>query len=197
MTVADGRRVVGPSFADSLLRRLAADYCVAGDRAKAMGARSDPAPPLPSSGRVLGPDQLRRLAGHRYSAEGQSLMDPYMQHFWGWLVRQIPTWWAPNALTLAGLIVNGSTTFMLMIFSADARVQVLLIFISVKITPNLRGNYCTTCLGIMAPPVWEYRLTSLGIMAPTCLGISLHFFGNYAPPPIKCEETTNYLCCTD
>lgn len=106
----------------------------------AMGAMSDTAP---SSGRVLGPDQLRRLAGHRYSAEGQSLMDPYMQHFWGWLVLQIPTWWAPNALTLAGLIINGSTTFMLMLFSADAKVEVLLVVL---------GNIVPICLEIIAPP---------------------------------------------
>ena len=28
---------------------------------------------------VLTGDQLKRLARHRYSAEGQSLLDPYMQ----------------------------------------------------------------------------------------------------------------------
>lgn len=87
-----------------------------------MGTRSN-ASQSSSSGKVLSADQLKRLARHKYIAEGQSLCEPYLQPFWRWLVEQIPVWWAPNALTLAGLIINGSTTFVLMLFCADARGQ--------------------------------------------------------------------------
>lgn len=87
-----------------------------------MGARSYDSQ-FPSSGNGLSPDQLKRFARHKYNAEGQSLMEPFMQPFWRWLVEQIPLWWAPNAITLAGLIVNGTTTFVLMLFCADAKGQ--------------------------------------------------------------------------
>lgn len=75
------------------------------------------------SGKVLNLVQLKRLARHKYSVEGESLLDPYMQYFWRWLVEQIPLWWAPNALTVAGLFINGSTTFLLMLFCSDAKGQ--------------------------------------------------------------------------
>jgi choline/ethanolamine phosphotransferase len=77
----------------------------------------------PSAGKVLNLVQLKRLARHKYSSEGQSLLEPYMQYFWRWLVEQIPLWWAPNAITLAGLFINGSTTFLLMMFCSDAKGQ--------------------------------------------------------------------------
>ncbi|KAK2155793.1 hypothetical protein LSH36_231g03016 [Paralvinella palmiformis] len=70
---------------------------------------------------VLTPGQLRRLTEHKYSAEGVSLVEPTMQHFWRWLVEQIPLWWAPNALTLVGLIVNVLTTLILVFYSPDAK----------------------------------------------------------------------------
>jgi len=76
-----------------------------------------------SSDAVLSLDQLKRLASHRYSASGQSFLEPYMQVFWRWLVEQIPLWWAPNAITLAGLIFNGLTTFVLMIYSPDCKTE--------------------------------------------------------------------------
>lgn len=74
-------------------------------------------------GKVLNLAQLKRLAHHKYNSEGESLLEPYMQYFWRWLVEQIPLWWAPNALTLAGLVINGSTTFLLMLFCSDAKGQ--------------------------------------------------------------------------
>ena len=73
---------------------------------------------------VLTPGQLRRLTEHKYSAEGVSLVEPTMQHFWRWLVEQIPLWWAPNALTLVGLIVNVLTTLILVFYSPDAKQEV-------------------------------------------------------------------------
>lgn len=76
------------------------------------------------TGEVLSEDQLQRLARHKYSATGVSAVEPYLQPFWRWLVEQIPLWWAPNALTLAGLAINGLTTVILMAYSPDGLQQV-------------------------------------------------------------------------
>lgn len=72
-------------------------------------------------GEVLTVNQLERLANHKYSASGVSLLEPILQPYWRWLVEQIPLWWAPNALTLAGLVINGLTTAILMIYCWDSR----------------------------------------------------------------------------
>jgi len=70
---------------------------------------------------ILSRSQLKRLAEHKYSVTGVSLMEPYMQRFWKWIVLQIPVSWAPNAMTLAGLIINVVTTAILMFYSPDAK----------------------------------------------------------------------------
>ena len=75
-------------------------------------------------GEVLSSGQLRRLTEHKYSAEGSSCIEPTMQIFWRWLVEQVPLWWAPNAITLVGLIVNVLTTLILVMYSPDARQEV-------------------------------------------------------------------------
>lgn len=66
--------------------------------------------------RILNEYQLERLKEHKYAAEGSSLLDPYMQPFWKWLVEQIPLTWAPNAITLWGLIGNILSTIFLMLY---------------------------------------------------------------------------------
>lgn len=68
--------------------------------------------------------QLKRLKEHKYSAQGQSIVEPQMQKFWRWLVEQIPTTWAPNTITSVGLIINIVTTLFLLIFSADGKTEV-------------------------------------------------------------------------
>ncbi|NXN97137.1 CHPT1 Cholinephosphotransferase, partial [Rhinopomastus cyanomelas] len=54
----------------------------------------------------LSPAQLRRLEQHRYSAAGQSLLEPWLQPYWCWLVERVPPGLAPNAITLGGLLLN-------------------------------------------------------------------------------------------
>jgi len=73
---------------------------------------------------ILSRSQLKKLAEHKYSVTGVSLMEPFMQRFWKWIVLQIPESWAPNAMTLAGLIINAVTTAILMFYSSDAKTQV-------------------------------------------------------------------------
>ncbi|CAH1786282.1 unnamed protein product [Owenia fusiformis] len=70
---------------------------------------------------ILSETKLKRLTEHKYSAEGTSVLDPFMQHFWRWLVEQIPLHWAPNALTLVGLIINITTCLIVMWYSPDGR----------------------------------------------------------------------------
>lgn len=73
---------------------------------------------------ILSEDQLQRLGDHKYSAEGCSLLDPLMQKFWRWLVEQIPETWAPNSLTIAGLLLNIVATLILAFYSPDAKHEV-------------------------------------------------------------------------
>ena len=70
---------------------------------------------------VLSEIQLKRLKEHKYKAECVSFMEPIMQPFWRWLVEKIPLWWAPNAITLTGLVINVATACILILYSPDAR----------------------------------------------------------------------------
>ena len=75
-------------------------------------------------GEVLSQSQLKRLAEHKYSAGGTSLIEPCFQPFWCWLVARLPLSWAPNTLTLVGLVVNVLTTVVLLGYSPDGRGEV-------------------------------------------------------------------------
>ncbi|XP_062619874.1 choline/ethanolaminephosphotransferase 1-like [Saccostrea cucullata] len=68
---------------------------------------------------ILTQTQLRNLKDHKYSATGQSLIEPYFQVYWRWLIEQIPKTWAPNSITLLGLIINAVTTLLLILCSPD------------------------------------------------------------------------------
>ncbi|KAI8781354.1 Choline/ethanolaminephosphotransferase 1 [Biomphalaria glabrata] len=70
---------------------------------------------------ILSQAQLKRLMEHKYSAEGQSIIEPPMQVFWKWIVEQLPLWWAPNAITIVGLIINVVTTLILAFYSPDCK----------------------------------------------------------------------------
>jgi hypothetical protein len=73
---------------------------------------------------ILSEHQLKMLMEHKYSSSGNTLLDPIMQKFWNWFVQKVPTYLAPNLLTIAGLIVNAVTTLLLMLYCPDARTQV-------------------------------------------------------------------------
>uniref|UniRef100_A0A8C8ENC3 Cholinephosphotransferase 1 n=1 Tax=Oncorhynchus tshawytscha TaxID=74940 RepID=A0A8C8ENC3_ONCTS len=64
--------------------------------------------------------QLKRLEEHKYSASGRSLFEPPCQIYWNWLVQQIPTWVAPNTLTIIGLVINIVTTVVLVFYCPTA-----------------------------------------------------------------------------
>ena len=57
--------------------------------------------------------QLKRLEEHRYQSAGRSLLEPLMQGYWEWLVGRVPSWIAPNLITIIGLSINICTTVLL------------------------------------------------------------------------------------
>lgn len=73
---------------------------------------------------ILSGKQIKALKEHKYSAEGSSICEPVMQVFWRWLVEQIPRTWAPNTITLVGLILNISATLILVCYSPDGLKEV-------------------------------------------------------------------------
>lgn len=79
---------------------------------------------------VLTDAQLRNLDSHTYSASGNTLLDPFFQIYWRWLVEKMPLWVAPNLITVVGLGLNVLTSTILMIYSpnCDNNVTVLASF---------------------------------------------------------------------
>ncbi|XP_048511736.1 cholinephosphotransferase 1 isoform X2 [Athalia rosae] len=73
--------------------------------------------------RLLSPGQLKRLNEHKYSCTSVSLMDPFLQPWWNWLVSKVPLWLAPNLITIIGLVINILTTLILVWHSPDARIE--------------------------------------------------------------------------
>lgn len=76
----------------------------------------------------LSRQQLKRLEDHQYSSEGRSLMEPFMQGYWCWLVSKVPLWMAPNLITIVGLATNIVSTLILVYYCPTATEQVCLCF---------------------------------------------------------------------
>ena len=77
---------------------------------------------------ILSSRQIKALKEHKYSAEGSSICEPFMQVYWRWLVEQIPKTWAPNSITLVGLIINVVSTLILIYYNYDGKREVKTIF---------------------------------------------------------------------
>ncbi|XP_073813700.1 choline/ethanolaminephosphotransferase 1 bbc isoform X5 [Musca autumnalis] len=69
--------------------------------------------------RILSPQQLKKLSEHKYSCTNSSLMDPWLQPWWNWLVSKTPLWLAPNLITIVGLAVNIVTTLILVAYAPE------------------------------------------------------------------------------
>lgn len=67
--------------------------------------------------------QLKRLEEHRYQSAGRSLLEPLMQGYWEWLVGRVPSWIAPNLITIIGLLINICTTILLVFYCPTATEQ--------------------------------------------------------------------------
>ena len=81
-------------------------------------------------GRQLDDKQLARLEKHAYSCTNTSLLDPYMQKYWVWLVEKCPMNLAPNLITITGLAINIVTALILVYYSPDAKQKVSFILIN-------------------------------------------------------------------
>ena len=68
--------------------------------------------------------QLKRLEEHRSQSAGRSLLEPLMQGYWEWLVGRVPSWIAPNLITIIGLSINICTTVLLVFYCPTATEQV-------------------------------------------------------------------------
>ncbi|CAG0912682.1 unnamed protein product [Notodromas monacha] len=71
--------------------------------------------------RILEDVQLAKLSDHKYSSASNSILDPYMNVFWNWLVTKVPLWVAPNLITITGLIINIVTSVVLMYYAPLAK----------------------------------------------------------------------------
>lgn len=83
------------------------------------------------------PQELKRLADHKYSAVDNSWLDDLcMKKWWEYVVTWCPMWIAPNLITLIGLVINLVTVLVLSTFSYSAT---------------------------EAAPSWAYALAALGL----------------------------------
>jgi hypothetical protein len=73
---------------------------------------------------VLSEQEIKHLREHKYESEGITLLDPYMQIYWKWLVEFCPLWVAPNLITIVGLAINISTSVLLMVVTNGAKEEV-------------------------------------------------------------------------
>jgi hypothetical protein len=69
---------------------------------------------------VMNDGQLKRLSEHKYNAQCTTILDPWFQVYWRWLVEQVPMWLAPNLLTMTGLIINVITSLILVYYCPQA-----------------------------------------------------------------------------
>ena len=76
---------------------------------------------------VLSNAQLEKLAEHKYSATGTSMLVPYLDPFWCWLVLQIPLSVSPNLITFFGLLINLFTSTIVLLESPNAEDPVSLL----------------------------------------------------------------------
>lgn len=95
---------------------------------------------------VISESSLKKLKEHKYSASGTSLVEPYMQIYWRWLVEQIPTTWAPNTLTVVGLILNVVTSSLLFMFSPDGKTEVIVYMFCIVVT--IKRGRCQSCMTV-------------------------------------------------
>jgi len=71
--------------------------------------------------RLLTDKQILGLKRHQYATDNDSVLDPYLQPWWQWVVSLMPMWLAPNLITMSGLAVNLFFAFLLIYNSPNAK----------------------------------------------------------------------------
>lgn len=118
---------------------------------------------------VLSPTQLKHLKEHQYSASGQSLIEPWFQVFWRWLIEQVPLTWAPNSITLLGLVINILTTLLLVFCSPDGATEV-------NILAKIYFRFISwTFLGEFSGVMKVNQRTAVNFFTDDCLGFVILF----------------------
>lgn len=74
-----------------------------------------------SNKKVLTAGQLKSLENHKYSSAGVSLLEPYFQIYWRWLIERFPETIAPNTITTIGLAVNALCSLLLIYYCPNAK----------------------------------------------------------------------------
>lgn len=70
-----------------------------------------------------------------------------MQRYWEWLVGQVPSWIAPNLITIIGLATNVFTTLVLVYYCPTATEQVRQLWTVLSV---IHGDKLTcTCFGLV------------------------------------------------
>lgn len=111
---------------------------------------------------VLTELQLKRLEEHKYASEGTTLLDPYMQIFWKWLVEFCPLWVAPNLLTIVGLALNIGTSVLLMIETNGAKEEVRRTFWREKLEKKNTRCFSVFTLVVLVHRFGSFLLSIVG-----------------------------------
>ena len=74
--------------------------------------------------RILDSYQIEQLKKHKYASDNDSILDPYFQPWWNYVVTLVPLWVAPNLITLTGLILNMLAAFGLIFNCPSAKEEI-------------------------------------------------------------------------
>jgi len=73
---------------------------------------------------ILSNDQIKRLQNHQYAADNNSILDPYLQPWWNYVVTLVPMWVAPNLITITGLAINMFAALLLIYHCPGAKEEI-------------------------------------------------------------------------
>lgn len=73
---------------------------------------------------ILNSYQIKQLQKHQYASDNNSILDPYFQPWWNYVVTFVPMWVAPNLITITGLAINMIAALLLIYHCPSAREEV-------------------------------------------------------------------------
>merc|ERR1711894_2752 len=73
---------------------------------------------------ILNSYQVKQLQKHQYASDNNSILDPYFQPWWNYVVTFVPIWVAPNLITITGLVISMVAALLLIYHCPSAREEV-------------------------------------------------------------------------
>lgn len=73
---------------------------------------------------ILNNYQVTKLKKHQYASDNNSILDPYLQPWWNYVVTLVPMWVAPNLITITGLAINMLACLWLLYHCPTAKEEV-------------------------------------------------------------------------